>query len=330
MMRALQSHGYRTVIVTGVGAIIGQGIVKSLRQSRRAVRVVGIDRNAHSMGPHLCDVFYAKPACEESSPAYLNFWQDILLRESVDLVLPGLEVDLFFLNTKRQSLSVAGATLGLNKAELIELARDKWLLGLELPNAGLAPIPTILSRNWRECVDMLGIPPFLMKPRQGNGSRGIVRLYDEADFKYWVNKSDGDFMIQKIVGHDDEEFTVGVFGFGDGNSLSPIIFRRRLSPAGNTQYADVVVDPAIEQATRKLDMFFKPIGPTNYQFRKDNGVPYLLEINPRLSSSTSLRAAFGYNEAEMALDFYLDGIRPEMPKVIQGRGWRYTEDFILK
>lgn len=319
-----------TVVVTGVGAIIGQGIVKSLRQCMRAVRVVGIDRNPHSMGPHLCEIFYAKPACDESGPNYLDFWQEILKREKVDLVLPGLEVDLFFLKAQRQALSATGAILGLNKSELIELARDKWLLGLELPKAGLATIPTILGQDWDECVDKLGSPPFLLKPRQGNGSRGIVRLSDENDLRYWANKSDGNFMIQKIIGIDDEEYTVGAFGFGDGNSLPPIIFRRRLSPAGNTQYAEVVEDITIEQATQKLSMYFKPIGPTNYQFRKENGVPYLLEINPRLSSSSSLRAGFGYNEAEMALDFYLDGIRPEIPKVTKGRAWRYSEDFFLK
>ena len=32
-----------TVLVTGVGAIIGQGIIKSLRQSRHPVRVIGIE-----------------------------------------------------------------------------------------------------------------------------------------------------------------------------------------------------------------------------------------------------------------------------------------------
>jgi len=330
MTSTLQNDASLNVVVTGVGAIIGQGIVKSLRQCRRRVRVIGIDRNPHSMGPHLCDTFYAKPVCDESSPDYLVFWQEILGREKVDLVLPGLEVDLFFLNAHRQSLNATGATLGLNKPGLIELARDKWLLGLELPKAGLAPIPTILSHDWCECVDKLGLPPFLLKPRQGNGSRGIVRLYDETDFRYWVNKSDGNFMIQKIIGNDEEEYTVGVFGFGNGNTVPPIIFRRRLSPAGNTQYAEVVEDTSIEQATRKLSTYFKPLGPTNYQFRKENGVPYLLEINPRLSSSSSLRAGFGYNEAEMALDYYLDGIKPEMPKVTKGRAWRFSEDFFLK
>lgn len=319
-----------TVFVTGVGAIIGQGIVKSLRQCTRSVRVIGIDRNPHSMGPYLCDAFYAKPNCEESSPDYLSFWEETIHREKIDLVLPGLEVDVFFLNDNRQSLSATGATLGLNRSELIELARDKWLLGLELPKAGLACISTILSQTWDNCVGNLGSPPFLLKPRQGNGSRGIVRLNDETDLRYWANKSDGNFMIQKIIGNDDDEYTVGTFGFGDGSSTPPIIFRRRLSPAGNTQYAEVVEEPTIRQATQKLSMYFKPIGPTNYQFRLESGVPYLLEINPRLSSSSSLRAGFGYNEAGMALEYYLDGVRPTMPKITKGRAWRYSEDFFLK
>ncbi|MDH5216543.1 MAG: ATP-grasp domain-containing protein [Gammaproteobacteria bacterium] len=319
-----------TVVVTGVGAIIGQGIVRSLRQYTRSVRVIGIDRNPHSMGSHLCDVFYAKPVCEESSLNYLSFWEETLHREKVDLVLPGLEVDLFFLNAHRQSLSATGARLGLNKPELIELARDKWLLGLELPKAGLASISTILSQTWDNCVEKLGSPPFLLKPRQGNGSRGIVRLNNETDLRYWANKSDENFMIQKIIGNDDEEYTVGTFGFGDGNSIPPIIFRRRLSPAGNTQYAEVVEEPTIELATQKLSKYFKPIGPTNYQFRKEKGMPYLLEINPRLSSSSSLRAGFGYNEAGMSLEYYLDGIRPKMPEVTKGCAWRYSEDFFQK
>ncbi|CAG1021308.1 Alpha-aminoadipate--LysW ligase LysX [Methylococcales bacterium] len=329
-MVPIQSNNARTIIVTGVGAIIGQGIVKSLRQTGRPFWIVGIDRNAHSMGSYLCDVFYTKPDCDESSPEYFDFWRKILVEESVDLVLPGLEVDLFFLNEHKSLLSATGSILALNRAELIELARDKWLMGLELHKAGLASIPTILSQDWQECIRVFESAPFLLKPRRGNGSRGIVKLYDETDFHYWVNKSTDDFMMQKIVGNDEEEYTVGAFGFGDGDSLKPIIFRRKLSVAGNTQFAEVVSDEIIEQAVYKLSNYFKPIGPTNYQFRMDNGVPYLLEINPRLSSSTSLRTGFGYNEVEMAVDFYLENIKPEVPKISNGLAWRYSDDFLVK
>jgi carbamoyl-phosphate synthase large subunit len=329
-MTGTSTQASRIVLVTGVGAIIGQGIVRSLRQCHKTIRVIGLDRNKNSLGPFICDAFYAKPACDESSSEYLAFWHEILRKESVDLVLPGLEIDLFFLNAHRQVFSGSSTKLGLNRSELIELARDKWLLGEALPSAGIDPIPTVLSRDWNECVNALGAPPFLIKPRQGNGSRGIVRVSNHVDFDYWMSKSDGNLMTQKIIGQDAEEFTAGAFGLGNGSSLSPIIFRRLLSPAGNTQYAEVVTDSAIELATQKLARYFKPIGPTNYQFRKENGMPYLLEINPRLSSSSSLRAGFGYNEAEMAIDFYLNDILPQMPEVKPGRAWRYSEDFYIK
>ncbi len=330
MIQHVSSSALVTVVVTGVGAIIGQGIVRSLRQCSRQVRVVGIDRNANSLGPYLCDAFYPKPSCSEASPDYMAFWQKILIDESVDLVLPGLEVDLDFLNAERESLGEAGARLGLNTAGLIELAGDKWLLTGELKKLGIEPIPTITTNDWDECCSVMGSPPFLLKPRQGSGSRGIVRLYDEVDLAYWTRHSEEGFLIQKIMGTDDEEYTVGSFGCGDGNSPALIIFRRYLSSAGNTQYAEVVEDDSLQKITETLNRHFKPVGPTNYQFRKDHGIPYLLEINPRFSSSGSLRTAFGYNEAEMALTFYLDGKKPDIPHVTSGNAWRYAEDFVLK
>ena len=93
MTDPLPCHRPARIVVTGVGAIIGQGIVKALRKCGRNVCVIGIDRNPQSVGPQICDIFYAKPACDESSEKYLAFWRDFLGKDSVDLVLPGLEVD---------------------------------------------------------------------------------------------------------------------------------------------------------------------------------------------------------------------------------------------
>jgi carbamoyl-phosphate synthase large subunit len=76
-------------------------------------------------------------------------------------------------------------------------------------------------------------------------------------------------------------------------------------------------------------MAFSPVGPTNFQFRKaDHGLK-LLEINPRISSATSIRAAFGYNEALMAVELALENRMPIQPKIGRGRAVRYTEDFVF-
>ena len=317
-----------TILVTGVGAIIGQGIIKSLRKSNYSVRIIGIDRSKNSPGPFLCDVFYQKPLCNEDSSEYLTFWYDVLKKESVDIVLVGLEVDMFFLDKEREAFKSLDVRVVLNNSNLILLSGDKWKLYESLENIKLPRIPSVTPKNWNQAISELGDAPILLKPRHGNGSRGIVKIYDERDFEYWREKLDNNWMLQRIVGEDNNEFTVGVFGFGDGESSRPIIFKRILSSSGNTLEAQVVNNVAIENASDILTKHFKPLGPTNYQFRMEDNYAYLLEINPRFSSSNSLRTAFNFNEAEMAIDYFKFNKIPHNPIIKKGCAWRYSEDYI--
>ena len=319
-----------TVAVTGVGAIIGQGIVRSLRATNHKVRIVGIDRNPRSPGTHMCDVFEAKPPEDETSTKYLDFWERIVRAHRIALVLPGLELDMHFLNRQRAWFGQIGTAVALNTAELIEQTGDKWTFGQLLASIGYPVIPSTCPDSWQEAVESLGPPPLLLKPRQGNGSRGIVKLEDALDFDYWKAKVRTPCMLQRIVGSDDQEYTVGVFGLGGGRYIGPLIFRRRLSAAGNTLEAEVIGrHDVLEAAVERLCAYFTPVGPTNLQFRLEGDTPYLLEINPRFSSSNSLRTAFGFNEAQMAIDYYLHGRQPDAPTVINGIAWRYTEDFVI-
>lgn len=316
-----------TVLVTGVGALIGQGIIAGLRADGRA-RVIGLDRNPSALADHLCDVFVPKPAVDEGDPDYQAFWADLLERHQVDLVLPGISIDMFFLDARRAALGRLAA-LALNTSEMIALTRDK----LDF-HAACAPlrdlrIATERPATWAEAVETLGPPPLLLKPRRGEGSAGLVRLHDAADFDYWRVKSGDNWLVQPVVGRDDAEFTIGTFGFGDGTALEPAItFRRRLSRAGNTGEAEVARIPALNEATARLVRRFRPRGPTNLQFRLDDGIARLLEINPRFSSSCSLRLAFGYNEAAMCIDHYLLDRRPAEPVIRSGRALRYNADFV--
>lgn len=319
-----------TVAVTGVGAIIGQGIVKSLRRSRHLSHVVGIDRSDRSPGPHFVDVFEKKPDVAEDDARYLEYWARIIKAQGIQLILPGLEVDMAFFDRNRAFFMAAGVRVALNRPELIRQTSNKWEFGETLAQIGYPRIPSVRPGSWAEAVRALGSPPFLLKPLQGNGSRGIVVLQDERDFEYWCVKADYDWMLQRIVGTPEQEYTVGIFGLGDGRKIGPLIFRRRLSTAGNTLEAEVVhKHPILEAAVEELTDFFRPLGPTNFQFRVENDTAFLLEINPRFSSSNSLRTAFGFNEAEMAIDFFLFDTHPAEPRITAGTAWRYSEDFVI-
>ena len=136
-------------------------------------------------------------------------------------------------------------------------------------------------------------------------------------------------MAQPIVGRDDEEFTVSAFGDGRGGYSASMALRRRLSREGFTDKAEVVNQADFLDAIQDLCRAFSPIGPTNFQFRKTDAGLRLLEINPRISSSTSIRAAFGYNEALMATEMAVEKRLPAQPDIKGGRAVRYTEDFIF-
>lgn len=212
---------------------------------------------------------------------------------------------------------------------MIAQTADKWSFGQTLADIGYRAIPAIRPQSWSEAISALGPAPLLLKPLRGNGSRGIVLLHDEDDFAYWSRKSVSEWMLQRVVGTVDTEYTVGVFGLDNSEMIGPLIFRRRLASSGSTLMAEVVSHhPLIGAAVATLVQSFRPMGPTNFQFRVEGDHAYLLEINPRFSSSNSLRTAFGFNEAEMAIDFYLYGKTPAAPRITQGVAWRYTEDFV--
>jgi len=317
-----------TVLVTGVGGIIGQGIIKSLRMGPQSVRIIGLDKNKGAFGARYCDQFYTKPQ-DDQGEEYLNFLVELFARENIAILLPGIEQDVSFFDTQRDYFARGSTVIALNRHELIAIGSDKWLTHERLSAAGITTIPSRIDGTWQDCLRDFGQPPFLLKPRVGSGSRGQALLADETDFEYWRQKSAGNFMIQKLVGTPDEEYTVGTFGYGDGNGTAPVIFRRRLGPGGATWFAEVVRDGlSIEKMVTNLNLALKPFGPTNYQFRKEGDQVYLLEVNPRFSASTSLRAAVGYNESWITIDFLLHGRLPGDIVLRNARCVRYVEELV--
>jgi carbamoyl-phosphate synthase large subunit len=316
-----------TILVTGVGAIIGYGIIRSLRASRFPVRIVGMDIYADAVGQRWCDVF--EQAVRADEPRYGEHVAGLIRRHSVDLVIPGIEQDVHRLAVDRllTPLAQTNARYVLNDLDLIRIAADKWLTHLELVKAGFPTIRTWIDGSFQDLVRRCG-GPLLMKPRRSYASKGIQKLTSEADFLYWKEKLGDEFMVQEIVGDAQSEYTVGAFGLGEGTLVQQITFQRVLSSDGSTAKAVVRHIPELGARVEELAKRFRPDGPTNFQFRFHRGEYLLLEINPRISSSTSLRTAFGFNEAEMCIEYYLEGTTPQAKTVRSGSAARFIEDWI--
>jgi carbamoyl-phosphate synthase large subunit len=317
----------KTVLVSGASGIVGYGALRSLRKHDSQLRLLGTSIYPDSVAPAFCDTFVLAPRTNSSE--YMD-WLDATIRQhAVDLIIPGVEVDMFKWGEQRSRIEATGAIPLLNDARLIELCRDKWLFYQHLGSAQIAcAIPSCLSQDFDQLQAGLGLP-LLLKPRNGFGSKGIVRVHSREDFAPHAQFVGTTLMAQPIVGSDEEEYTTSAFGDGQGKIVACMTLKRRLSKDGYTEKAVVTSSDFFMPAIAELVAEFKPLGPTNFQFRKCADGVKLLEINPRVSSSTAIRTAFGYNECGMSVDFFLHGKMPVQPAIQGGSAVRYTDEYIF-
>jgi len=280
-----------------------------------------------SVAPAFCDLFLQAPGTNE--PDYLAWLLDTLDRHRVDLVIPGIEIDMYAWTQHVTAIQGVGSIPLLNRPELVNLCRDKWTFYECLKEADLpCAIESSLCTEFDVLAAAFGLP-FLLKPRQGFGARGIVQVENEDTFRIHEEEMGHRFLAQPIVGSDDEEYTVSAFCDGEGDFYASMALRRRLSREGFTEKAWVVEAEDFAETISALCKRFKPVGPTNFQFRKCDDSLKLLEINPRISSSTSIRAAFGYNESAMSIEFFIEKQTPSQPEIGKGRAVRYTEEYLF-
>ena len=60
----------RTVLVTGIGGNVGQGILRNIISLNLPIKLVGIDIASFTPGNHLCDVTYKVPYSYDEN--YIN------------------------------------------------------------------------------------------------------------------------------------------------------------------------------------------------------------------------------------------------------------------
>ncbi|HKU19084.1 MAG TPA: ATP-grasp domain-containing protein [Candidatus Saccharimonadales bacterium] len=317
----------KTILVSGASGIIGYGVLQSLRQAKEQYRLIGTTVYSDSVAPAFCDIFERAPLTV--SPQYIDWLCGVIQKHHVDMIIPCIDVDMYTWNEHRERLAKTGANVLLNNPDLIELCGDKWEFYKKMRTIG-SPylIESRTTGTFAELQGAFGLP-FLMKPKRGFGSKGIVMVDSAETFAAHEQDFGSVLMAQPIVGNDETEYTVSAFFDRDSSLRCFMSLRRKLAKEGFTEKATVASLPGVERAIQEMAAALKPVGPTNFQFRLHDGELKLLEINPRISSATSIRTAFGYNESVMAVDYFLNGKTPSQPKVRNGYAVRYTEDKIF-
>jgi carbamoyl-phosphate synthase large subunit len=311
-----------TVLVTGAGALVGQGVLRALRMSGRAMRIVTGDPDHRATGHWLGDAAHRIPMAAD--PQFIERVEDVITREDVSVVLVGTDAELGVFSQARALLEAKhGVQIVVSSPRVVEIADDKWKT-VEFLRENRFPYPRSAISEDRGAVDKIvrdvGFPLFA-KPRRGARSKGagVIHSAQELDAIYRTRAA---YIIEELLPDHDGEFTAGCL-VADGCCASVTVLRRDLRD-GNTYRAYSEGASGFESCIAAIAERLGPHGPCNLQFRVRNGEPVVFEINARFSGTTPIRGIFGYNEVDGFLDYLVDGTPIPAASLRQGvvlRAW---------
>lgn len=311
------------ILITGAGALLGQGIIRAIKESSMEATLIAVDPSDLSAGLYWADRRYQVPMAAE--PDYLEKVKEILAAERPDMVMVGTDVELMLFAEHREALESQFDThILVSSPEVISIADDKYKTYEFLKENGFAYPESALPGDEERIIEAVGFP-LIVKPRVGARSVGVHRVENRGELNRAIGSVE-EPVIQECVASSDDEYTAGVLVF-DGECKASIVMRRDLRD-GNTYRAYVDDYPDLNEEVQKLGEALAPYGPTNFQFRLDSdGNLKVFEINGRFSGTTPLRALAGMNEVELSIKRVLLGepvVQPELEKMSILRHWGET------
>lgn len=300
-----------TIIVTGIGGVVGQGIVRNIRAAGLDVRIVGINVTPISAGNHLCDAVHVVPYAVDAN--YIGAVITIIRSEHAQLIIPSTDYESYHLALHAGELQIPVAA---SPPEITRMCLDKYKTyqAFQEQNIPFAPscLPKDFQHQW---------PEFIAKPREGRGSRGILISPKNAELL------DEDYMIQPLLKGPEITTTAYVTKQGD---LHGIITMRRSLESGNTTQAEVTFEynERVQQLIESILRVFPFRGSFNVQsIVTEHGIiPF--EINCRISGTNSIRSQFGFKDVEYTVRELLYNESPASPKISEGCAIRVMHDVV--
>lgn len=308
-----------TVMLTGAGAPGAIGIIKSLiLNGERTIKIIGVDANIEeAVGIGMVDKAYKIPVAE--SDRFIKEVLDICLNEKVDVVIPIVTKELFVFSKNINVFELNNIKVQISKYDNLQIANNKYDLMKFCKNHEI-PCPEFhLVKSIEEFVDkakILGYPQkkICFKPPLSNGLRGFRIVSDSQDkMNSLLNEKPNNIYI----GYDEflqiakdsklfpellmmeylpgEEYSVDVL-VNNGRCYAAIPRLREKIKMGISFVGTVVEDKEIIKYSVKIVEKLKLNGNIGLQFKRDlNGIPKILESNPRMQGTIILCTASGYN-----------------------------------
>ena len=264
------------VLIQSVGGPAGIGFIKSLRSTDYDIKIIGCDADELASGLYLCDSYYVVSKVNvDNIEIYWQELKSIIEKENINFILPSGDSGLLILSKFKNELIDLGVQIFVSSSNVINLCQDKFKFWQHLNTT--FNMPNV-------------IPAVFEKPNIGSGSRG-VKL---------IKPAKGNMLWEYLPGN---EYTVDVFCDMDSNSMCTSVRSRLGIKSGISVKGAVIEHKLIETESERLCKKLNIQGPCCIQWKEDiNGIPKLIECNPRLGGGTYITSLAGANPAQIYLD----------------------------
>uniref|UniRef100_UPI00405622CE ATP-grasp domain-containing protein n=1 Tax=Agathobacter sp. TaxID=2021311 RepID=UPI00405622CE len=307
-----------TVLLSAAGSPTIPGLLKCFRNNgEREIRIVGVDMVDDPTIKFMVDVFYPVPVVDDES--YVDVILEICRKEHVDVYFPNISAELFAVAERIDEFRVIGTRVSIadinavlvvnNKLRTYEVLKEN---GFKIPR--YYPVRSI--RDFEKGCIMLGYPEnaVCLKLVSSSGSRG-VRIIDATRDRYKIfahekpnsfftsyedmlsilrvaEKLDEMMLVEYMPGN---EYTVDLLA--EAGEVLYIAGRENIVSMMSIAQKSIVskIDSAYE-ICKQVVKIFNYSGNIGFDFMKDvDGMPVLMDINPRITATVSVIAAAGIN-----------------------------------
>jgi carbamoyl-phosphate synthase large subunit len=320
------------LIPSGAGAPGFAGILKCLRADA-SLRVLAGDADPLAYGRTLADGFF--PVSPSSNPGYPEQILQLALEQQAGFILPITTRELLPLAGAAERFQALGIQLILAPAAVLRIANDKGYTYDAMSAAGLTVPAYRRVKNLSELMGVLeagkATERRIFKPASGNGSRGfgIVLARNEPQRRNILTEKPGQpfyrlndlpFLLPDQFETDmlvceylpGKEYSVDVLA-SSGQLHYALVRSREKMIGGISVRGQFEPHPQILEQTAQICSLLQLHGPAGMQFRlREDGMPVLLEINPRLQGTVSSCLGAGINVP-------LDALRLFQGKPIEGK-----------
>ncbi|GEM_PF-6268998 len=320
------------ILLTCVGGLFSVETIRMMKSDVDfAIRVIGVDANPATPNRFFADRFYSVPLAK-SDPT--RFIQELLLisqKESTQIILPGSDEEAFELSKNKKQFEERGIRCAVDSFETIRLLRDKFECFSFLKNKGI-DVPMVYDVSTVDALPTLavrmGYPEkrFIIKPKMSRGARNIFFVDSRATAPHSPNQQResrwcdldtllteyreriraGECMAMEYV--PGPSYDVDCIA-SQGQVLCVLprkrewpdefsSFNQGCLPENNGKIQNLIAE--IAQALSLNTIFDFDCG------TRENGLPGLYEINPRMSGSIASCRAGNVNLLNILFRYLLN------------------------